>query len=35
MRIYYDCEFLEDGNTIDLISMGMVAEDGRELYAVG
>lgn len=34
MKIYYDCEFLEDGRTIDLISIGMVAEDGRELYAV-
>jgi hypothetical protein len=34
MRIYYDTEFLEDGRTIDLISIGMVAEDGREYYAV-
>ncbi len=34
MRLYYDCEFLEDGKTIELISIGMVAEDGRELYAV-
>lgn len=34
MRIYYDTEFLEDGSTIELISIGMVAEDGRELYAV-
>ena len=34
MRIFYDCEFLEDGRTIDLISIGMVAEDGREYYAV-
>lgn len=33
-RIYYDCEFIEDGRTIDLISIGMVAEDGREYYAV-
>jgi hypothetical protein len=33
-RIYYDCEFVEDGATIDLVSIGMVAEDGRELYAV-
>lgn len=33
-RIYYDTEFLEDGRTIELISIGMVAEDGRELYAV-
>lgn len=34
MRIYYDTEFIEDGRTIDLISIGMVAEDGREYYAV-
>ncbi|WP_128817994.1 3'-5' exoribonuclease [Streptomyces sp. S063] len=34
MRIFYDTEFLDDGRTIDLISIGMVAEDGRELYAV-
>lgn len=33
-KIYYDCEFLEDGSTIELISIGMVAEDGREYYAV-
>lgn len=34
MKIYYDTEFLEDGRTIDLISIGMVASDGREYYAV-
>lgn len=34
MRYWYDTEFLEDGNTIDLISFGIVAEDGREYYAV-
>jgi hypothetical protein len=34
MRIMYDCEFLEDGKTIELISIGIVAEDGREYYAV-
>jgi hypothetical protein len=34
MRIWYDTEFLEDGHTIDLISIGMVAEDGRQYYAV-
>lgn len=33
-RVFYDCEFLEDGKTIELISIGMVAEDGREYYAV-
>ncbi|MYW48855.1 3'-5' exoribonuclease [Streptomyces sp. SID161] len=34
MRIYYDTEFVDDGKTIDLISIGMVREDGAELYAV-
>jgi hypothetical protein len=34
VRIFYDTEFLEDGKTIELISIGMVAEDGRELYLV-
>lgn len=34
MKIYYDCEFLENGETIRLISIGMVAEDGREFYGV-
>lgn len=32
--IYYDTEFLENGRTIDLISIGLVAEDGREYYAI-
>lgn len=30
----YDTEFLEDGKTIDLISIGIVCEDGREYYAI-
>lgn len=30
----YDTEFLEDGKTITLISIGIVCEDGREYYAV-
>jgi len=35
MTVYcYDTEFLEDGNTIELISIGIVCEDGREYYAV-
>lgn len=33
-RIFYDCEFLEDGSTVDLISIGMVTDDGREYYAI-
>lgn len=33
MRYFLDTEFTEDGRTIDLISIGIVAEDGREFYA--
>lgn len=33
MRYWLDTEFIEDGKTIDLISIGIVAEDGREFYA--
>jgi hypothetical protein len=33
MRYFLDTEFYEDGRTIDLISIGLVAEDGREFYA--
>lgn len=32
MRLFFDTEFIEDGKTIDLISIGIVAADGRELY---
>lgn len=34
MRYWLDTEFIEDGKTIDLISIGIVAEDGREYYAI-
>lgn len=34
MKIFYDCEFLENGSTIRLISIGMVREDGKEYYAI-
>jgi hypothetical protein len=34
LRFFYDCEFIEDGTTIDLVSIGMVDESGREFYAV-
>jgi hypothetical protein len=34
VRYFYDTEFIEDGRTIDLISIGVAAEDGREYYAV-
>lgn len=33
MKYFIDEEFLEDGRTIELISIGIVAEDGREYYA--
>lgn len=32
MKYFYDTEFAEDGRTIELISIGIVCEDGRELY---
>lgn len=34
MRYFYDCEFIENGVTIDLVSIGVVDENGREFYAV-
>jgi hypothetical protein len=33
MRIYFDTEFIEDGRTIDLLSIGLVREDGATYYA--
>jgi len=34
MRYWFDTEFQDTGRTIALISIGVVAEDGREYYAV-
>ncbi|MCA0157518.1 polyadenylate-specific 3'-exoribonuclease AS [Tsukamurella sp. M9C] len=34
MKYFYDSEFIEDGTTIELVSIGIVGEDGREFYAV-
>ena len=34
VRFFFDCEFIEDGRTIDLVSIGVVDETGREFYAV-
>jgi len=31
-KYFFDTEFIENGKTIDLISIGMVCEDGRSLY---
>lgn len=33
MKTWFDTEFIEDGRTIDLISIGMVREDGAAYYA--
>jgi hypothetical protein len=32
MRIWFDTEFIEDGKTIELLSIGMVREDGATMY---
>lgn len=32
MKIFFDTEFIEDGKTIDLLSIGMVREDGMSIY---
>ena len=34
MKFYFDTEFLDDGHTIELISIGIVNEAGQEYYAV-
>jgi hypothetical protein len=31
--VWFDTEFIEDGSTIDLLSIGMVREDGATYYA--
>ncbi len=33
MNYWIDTEFIQGRYTIDLISVGLVAEDGREFYA--
>ncbi|SRR6266567_475042 len=33
MRYFMDTEFIDDGKMIDLVSIGIVCEDGREYYA--
>lgn len=33
MRYFFDTEFIEDGKTIELISIGIVGEDGSNYYA--
>jgi hypothetical protein len=34
LKIFYDCEFVDTGDRILPISIGMVTENGRELYRV-
>lgn len=34
MRYWLDTEFIENGVTINLVSIGIVAEDGRKYYAI-
>lgn len=33
MKIFLDTEFIEDGKTIELVSIGLVREDGKTYYA--
>jgi hypothetical protein len=33
MRIWFDTEFIDDGKTVELLSIGMVREDGSTYYA--
>jgi 3'-5' exoribonuclease-like protein len=33
MKIWFDTEFIEDGKTIDLISIGAIREDGEQYYS--
>ena len=33
MRVWFDTEFIEDGRTIDLVSIGLVREDDHYFYA--
>jgi hypothetical protein len=33
LRIWFDTEFIEDGKTIEMLSIGMIREDGKGYYA--
>jgi hypothetical protein len=33
MRYFFDTEFIDNGKTIELISIGIISQDGREYYA--
>lgn len=34
MKYFFDTEFIEEPNTIELISIGIVCQDGRKYYAI-
>jgi hypothetical protein len=34
VKFFLDCEFMEDGKTIYLLSIALVREDGRDIYLV-
>jgi len=34
MKYFFDTEFIEDGKTIDLISIGIIGENGKKYYAI-
>lgn len=34
MRYFLDTEYLDDGTSTELVSIGLVADDGREFFAV-
>ena len=34
MKVFLDAEFMEDGREIEMLSIGLVREDGEEYYAV-
>jgi hypothetical protein len=34
VEIYYDTEFIDNGKTVQFISIGMIREDGKELYRI-
>jgi hypothetical protein len=33
-RVFYDCEFNDNGSTVELISIGAIDEQGHEFYAI-
>jgi hypothetical protein len=33
MKIWFDTEFIDDGHTVELLSIGLIREDGKTYYA--